>query len=191
VAVAAGDRAWRGNRRRHRHWFHDEHDPISTAGARASLIGGIAVYLAPLASKAFAALFDAGLLTTPDWNARDDSLKYRIDAVLKMTGGKVFARDIRARDMPVGRNSRSMRVLRVTRSARRIYRLLCTGARVQAITHRNGAYFQVLLTGVPPTDTKHRDDWLSNPVMAGLVPSISTRTALRKMQSQSANIRWR
>jgi hypothetical protein len=34
------------------------------------------------------------------WNGRIDSLKYRIDATSKVTGGKVFARDIRARDMP-------------------------------------------------------------------------------------------
>ena len=87
---------------------------------RASLIGGVAVYLAPLASKAFAALFDAGLLTTPDWSARDDSLKYRIDAMSKVTGGKVFARDIRARDMPHWPQQQAHAlVLRVTRADRR------------------------------------------------------------------------
>jgi CO/xanthine dehydrogenase Mo-binding subunit len=87
---------------------------------RASLIGGVAVYLAPLASKAFAALFDAGLLTTPDWNARDDSLKYRIDATSKVTGGKVFARDIRARDMPHWPQQQAHALmLRVTRADRR------------------------------------------------------------------------
>ena len=67
---------------------------------RASLIGGIAVYLAPLGSRAFAALFEEQLLTRPDWNGRDGVLKYRIDGTSKVTGGKVFARDIRARDMP-------------------------------------------------------------------------------------------
>ena len=36
---------------------------------RASLIGGIAVYLAPLGSGAFAALFEQQLLTRPDWNS--------------------------------------------------------------------------------------------------------------------------
>ena len=64
----------------------------------ASLIGGIAVYLAPLGSRAFAALFEEQLLTRPAWN--DGVLKYRIDATSKVTGEKVFARDIRARDMP-------------------------------------------------------------------------------------------
>ena len=47
----------------------------------ASLIGGIAVYLAPLGSRAFAALFEEQLLTRPAWN--DGVLKYRIDATSK------------------------------------------------------------------------------------------------------------
>jgi hypothetical protein len=64
----------------------------------ASLIGGIAVYLAPLGSRAFAALFEEQLLMRPAWN--DGVLKYRIDGTSKVTGEKVFARDIRARDMP-------------------------------------------------------------------------------------------
>jgi CO/xanthine dehydrogenase Mo-binding subunit len=63
-------------------------------------IAGIAVYVAPLGSRAYAALFDERLLTAPAWNGRTDSLKYRVDATSKVTGGKVFARDIRARDMP-------------------------------------------------------------------------------------------
>ena len=67
---------------------------------RASLIGGIAVYVAPLGSRAYAALLDEQLLTATASNGRTDSLKFRIDATSKVTGGKVFARDIRARDMP-------------------------------------------------------------------------------------------
>jgi CO/xanthine dehydrogenase Mo-binding subunit len=67
---------------------------------RGSLIGGIAVYLAPLGSKAFASLFEEQLLTRPEWNGHDGVLKYRIDGTSKVTGEKVFARDIRARDMP-------------------------------------------------------------------------------------------
>jgi CO/xanthine dehydrogenase Mo-binding subunit len=67
---------------------------------RDGLIAGIAVYVAPLGSPAYAALLDERLLTGPAWNGRIDSLKYRVDATSKVTGGKVFARDIRARDMP-------------------------------------------------------------------------------------------
>ena len=67
---------------------------------RHGFIAGIAVYVVPLGSRAYAALLDERLLTAPAWNGRSDSLKYRVDAASKVTGGKVFARDIRARDMP-------------------------------------------------------------------------------------------
>ena len=83
----------------------------------ASLIGGIAVYLAPLGSRAFAALFEEQLLTRPAWN--DGVLKYRIDGTSKVTGEKVFARDIRARDMPHWPQQQSHAlVLRVTMADR-------------------------------------------------------------------------
>jgi CO/xanthine dehydrogenase Mo-binding subunit len=42
--------------------------------------------------------FAVGLPTRPAWN--DGVLKYRIDGTSKVMGEKVFARDIRARDMP-------------------------------------------------------------------------------------------
>jgi hypothetical protein len=61
---------------------------------RASLISGIAVYLAPLGSRAYAALFEDGGLTRPAWNSRNSTLKYRIDGISKVTGEKVFARDM-------------------------------------------------------------------------------------------------
>src|SRR5882757_7909331 len=64
---------------------------------RAGLIGGVAVYVAPLGSRAYAALFDERLLTAPAVD--NGALKYRVDGRAKVTGGKVFARDIRARDM--------------------------------------------------------------------------------------------
>jgi CO/xanthine dehydrogenase Mo-binding subunit len=67
---------------------------------RHGFIAGVAVYVAPLGSRAYAALLDERLLTAPAWNGRSDSLEYRVDATSKVTGGKVFARDIRARDMP-------------------------------------------------------------------------------------------
>jgi hypothetical protein len=82
---------------------------------RASLIGGIAVYLAPLGTRAFAALFEDQLLTRPAWDSHDGVLRYRVDATSKVTGGKVFARDIRARDMPHWpRHQAHALVLRVT-----------------------------------------------------------------------------
>src|ERR1700751_4772707 len=85
----------------------------------ASVIGGVAVYLAPLGSRAFAALFEEQLLTRPDWNGRDGVLKYRIDGTSKVTGAKVFARDIRARDMPHWPQQQSHAlVLRVSKADR-------------------------------------------------------------------------
>ena len=87
---------------------------------RASLIGGIAVYLAPLGTRAFASLFEDQLLTRPAWNSRDGVLKYRVDGTAKVTGEKVFARDIRARDMPHWpRQQAHALVLRVTMADRR------------------------------------------------------------------------
>jgi CO/xanthine dehydrogenase Mo-binding subunit len=87
---------------------------------RASLIGGIAVYFAPVRSRAFAALVEDELLTRPEWDGRDGSLKYRIDATSKVTGEKVFARDIRARDMPHWPQQQAHALaLRVTKADRR------------------------------------------------------------------------
>src|SRR5215470_10892102 len=71
----------------------------SRLSRRQLLIGGIAIYLAPLGSPAFAELIDERLLTTPAFKGTD-TLKYRVDGPSKVTGGKVFARDIRARDIP-------------------------------------------------------------------------------------------
>jgi hypothetical protein len=65
---------------------------------RAGALAGIAVYIAPFGTRAFASLFEDKLLTRPAWN--DGVLKYRVDGTSKVTGEKVFARDIRARDMP-------------------------------------------------------------------------------------------
>jgi CO/xanthine dehydrogenase Mo-binding subunit len=88
---------------------------------RQLLIGGIAVYLAPLGSKAYAALVDERLLTAPAWNAGDNKLTYRIDGPSKVTGGKVFARDIRARDMPHWPQQQAHALILRTTLADRLY----------------------------------------------------------------------
>lgn len=88
---------------------------------RASLIGGIAVYVAPLGSQAFASLFDQQLLTRPDWGSADGTLKYRIDGMSKVIGAKVFARDIRARDMQHWPQQQSHTLVLRTTRADRIY----------------------------------------------------------------------
>jgi len=88
---------------------------------RAGLLGGVAVYLAPLGTAAYAALFEERLLTSPQWSGGggDNSLKFRIDGTAKVTGAKVFARDIRARDMPHWPQQQAHAlVLRVTKADR-------------------------------------------------------------------------
>jgi CO/xanthine dehydrogenase Mo-binding subunit len=66
-----------------------------------SVIAGISISLAPLGSKAFAALFEDQVTAAPQpWYSPDGKARARIDGVSKVSGGKVFARDIRAQDMP-------------------------------------------------------------------------------------------
>src|SRR3954469_178868 len=98
--------------------FQDSRPGLSR---RQLLIGGIAVYLAPLGSKAYAALVDERLLTAPAWNAGTDKLKYRVDGPSKVTGGKVFARDIRARDMPHWPQQQAHALILRTTLADRLY----------------------------------------------------------------------
>jgi CO/xanthine dehydrogenase Mo-binding subunit len=101
---------------------------------RASLLGGIAVYIAPFGSRAFASLFGDAVLTRPVWNSRDGVLKYRVDGTSKVTGEKVFARDIRARDMPHWPQQQAHALaLRVTQADRRYvgFDLSVLGAELQ------------------------------------------------------------
>lgn len=65
-----------------------------------SVVAGITVYLAPLNSRAYSALFEEKILQTPIWNPDTGRIRHRIDAKSKALGKKVFAYDIRATDMP-------------------------------------------------------------------------------------------
>ncbi|MBB1201433.1 xanthine dehydrogenase family protein molybdopterin-binding subunit [Enterobacteriaceae bacterium 89] len=65
-----------------------------------SVIAGVSVYLAPLHSRAYAALFEEKILQSPQWDPKTRQVKFRIDAKAKVMGQKVFARDVRAVDMP-------------------------------------------------------------------------------------------
>ncbi|MBH1966526.1 MAG: xanthine dehydrogenase family protein molybdopterin-binding subunit [Comamonadaceae bacterium] len=67
---------------------------------KASVIAGISVYIAPLGSKAFAALFEEKILQPVQVDPKTGAPRFRIDGMAKVTGEKVFARDVRARDMP-------------------------------------------------------------------------------------------
>ena len=65
------------------------------------LIAGVGVTLAPLGSQAFAALMESKVTTSPQkWMNHDGKARFRNDALSKVCGNKVFARDIRAKDMP-------------------------------------------------------------------------------------------
>ena len=67
---------------------------------KAGAAGGLGVCVAPLFSPAYAALFESKLLTPIAWNGVDGSVKFRIDGTAKVAGEKIFAYDIRSRDMP-------------------------------------------------------------------------------------------
>lgn len=65
------------------------------------LIAGVSVTLAPLGSRAFAALMENAVTVSPQqWMGHDGKARFRNDALSKVCGNKVFARDIRAKDMP-------------------------------------------------------------------------------------------
>lgn len=83
------------------------------------IIAGIAVYIAPPFSKAFAELFENNILQPPNWDPKTKTVKNRIDALAKITGEKVFAFDIRAKDMPHWPQQQShAMILRVTKADR-------------------------------------------------------------------------
>ncbi|RXZ42111.1 xanthine dehydrogenase family protein molybdopterin-binding subunit [Crenobacter cavernae] len=86
---------------------------------KASVVAGVSVYVAQIGSKAYAALFEDKILTPIQWRSRDGLAKFRIDGVAKATGTKVFARDIRARDMEHWPQQQSHAfILRATRADR-------------------------------------------------------------------------
>lgn len=86
---------------------------------KSAVIAGISVYLAPLYSKAYAALFEDRILQSPSWDAATKRIRYRIDGRAKVMGQKVFARDIRAVDMPHWPQQQAHAfILRVTKADR-------------------------------------------------------------------------
>ncbi|QXH33475.1 xanthine dehydrogenase family protein molybdopterin-binding subunit [Pseudomonas muyukensis] len=65
------------------------------------LIAGVGVTMAPLGSQAFAALMESQVTASPQkWMNHDGKVRVRNDALSKVCGEKVFARDIRSKDMP-------------------------------------------------------------------------------------------
>jgi CO/xanthine dehydrogenase Mo-binding subunit len=86
---------------------------------KSAVIAGVSVYLAPLYSRAYAALFEQKILQSPNWDAQTKRIRYRIDGRSKVMGQKVFARDIRAVDMPHWPQQQAHAfILRVTKADR-------------------------------------------------------------------------
>ncbi|SOZ66209.1 putative xanthine deshydrogenase [Cupriavidus taiwanensis] len=95
-------------------------NPSRRTFLKASVVAGVSVYIAPIGGKAFAALFEDKILTPVQWDAKAGAPRFRIDGIAKVTGAKVFARDIRSRDMPHWPQQQSHAfILRATRADRR------------------------------------------------------------------------
>jgi CO/xanthine dehydrogenase Mo-binding subunit len=84
-------------------------------------VAGVGVYLAPIGSRVFAALFEEQLLTPVQWDPKTGAPRFRVDGIAKVTGSKVFARDIRARDMPHWPQTQSHAFILRTTKADRTY----------------------------------------------------------------------
>ncbi len=67
---------------------------------QAATVAGVSVWVAPLASQAYAALFEERILGSVPREPASQLPRFRLDGRSKVMGAKVFARDIRARDMP-------------------------------------------------------------------------------------------
>jgi CO/xanthine dehydrogenase Mo-binding subunit len=65
-----------------------------------AVISGVGVWLAPLHGDALSALFEDNILTPVKPDGAAGPARFRIDGTAKVTGKKVFAYDVRARDMP-------------------------------------------------------------------------------------------
>ncbi|WP_440492488.1 xanthine dehydrogenase family protein molybdopterin-binding subunit [Serratia ureilytica] len=86
---------------------------------KSAVIAGVSVYLAPLYSRAYAALFEQKILQSPNWDPQAKRVRFRIDGRAKVMGQKVFARDIRAVDMPHWPQKQAHAfILRVTKADR-------------------------------------------------------------------------
>ncbi|WP_130932124.1 twin-arginine translocation signal domain-containing protein, partial [Pseudomonas sp. Sample_24] len=65
------------------------------------LVAGVSVTLTPLSSQALAALMENSVtVPSEQWLGNNGQARARNDALSKVCGSKVFARDIRAKDMP-------------------------------------------------------------------------------------------
>jgi len=86
---------------------------------KCSVVAGISVYIAAPGSAALAALFEKERLRPMQWNAATGKIRYRTDAIAKVTGEKIFSFDMRAGDLPGWpRQQAHAMLLRVTQADR-------------------------------------------------------------------------
>ncbi|MHC8343440.1 xanthine dehydrogenase family protein molybdopterin-binding subunit [Pseudomonas sp. RT6P73] len=86
------------------------------------LVAGVSVTLTPLSSQALAALMENSVtVPSEQWLGNNGKARSRNDALSKVCGSKVFARDIRAKDMPGWPQQQGHAMLLKTTKADRIY----------------------------------------------------------------------
>ncbi len=86
---------------------------------KCSVVAGVAVYIAAPGHAALAALFEDERLRPLPWDAATGTVRYRTDAAAKACGEKLFAFDLRARDMAGWPQTQAhAMLLRVTRADR-------------------------------------------------------------------------
>ena len=79
------------------------------------VISGIGIYMLPINRDAWATLFQKELSNKLVWDRDTNHVSYRIDGIAKVMGKKVFAIDIRARDVPHWPSEQSYaHILRIT-----------------------------------------------------------------------------
>jgi CO/xanthine dehydrogenase Mo-binding subunit len=86
------------------------------------LIAGVSVTLTPLSSQALAALMENSVtVPSEQWLGNNGKARMRNDSLSKVCGSKVFARDIRAKDMPGWPQQQGHAMLLKTIRADRLY----------------------------------------------------------------------
>src|SRR5690606_296161 len=88
---------------------------------KTATLAGITTYIAPFGSTAYAALFEQKLLTPMRWDPSSKLAQFRVDGIAKVTGSKIFARDIRARDLPNWPDAQSHALILRTTKADMVY----------------------------------------------------------------------
>ena len=66
--------------------FKSNFNPSRRRFIKRAVVAGVAVYLAPLYRRAYAALFEQKILQSPNWDAKNKRIRFRIDGRAKVMG---------------------------------------------------------------------------------------------------------